>query len=164
MQRRQLTKQPFVGLLERGFLAPVVTDSWPDRDEKGTVVALIGAVDGYAVEVSSNYNLGWGWNKWPYYFIRVFFNTENLSNQALHSRHQQNLIHKNRFPEWSDNYNWYDLAIASMERKILCGHYIQPDGSVIFNIVKRMVVEMKELDLKPVSYDEAKAQWQKIKD
>lgn len=162
MQRKQLMRQPFRELLELGFSAPSDAKSWHELDEKGTLIALVGTLDGYVVEFNSNYDLGWNWNKVPFYLIRVFFNMENLNNQDLQNRYQQNVMQKHRFPEWSDNYDWYDLTVAYVEVKRLCGRFVQPTGSALFETAKSLVLELQELGLKPVSYEEAKIQWQNL--
>jgi len=76
-QRKIPTRKSSRGLLKAGFLPVSCEKVHHEMDGPASAVALVGTLDGFAVEISSNYLTGWG--KFPFYRIRVFFNTDNLS-------------------------------------------------------------------------------------
>ena len=158
LQRKLPSRQPFIGLMKAGFSFPSSSESWHETDETSTVVGLIGEVKGYSVEVSTNYVSGW-W-KTPFYLIRVFFNIDNLTNQQLQIRRQNNLD-CSQYIRWNEQIK---LTATHAEEKWVVSQYGPPRGEVVLTSIEHLVTELKKIGLKPVSYEEATVQWHRIKE
>lgn len=149
-------REPFLGLLKAGFTFPDSAVSWHETDKIGTIIRLIGEVNGYAVEISTNYRPGLWTN--PFYLIRVFFSTDNLALSDLENRHQHNL-ENSQYIRWDDT---ICFAYSHAEKKWLVNNYGPPSGAGMLISINRLITELIKLELRSISYSDAINQWQKL--
>jgi hypothetical protein len=152
-QRRISKRKSFYGLLEAGFLPVTSKEEQYTMDGPASAVALVGTFDGYAIEISSNYLTGW-WT-FPFYRVRVFFDTGDLTHKELLTRRENNLG-RNTFFRWNDDIN---LDVNHVEKRVLVSWYGPVSSQFVLDTAKELIAELKVLSLKPVDYIEGIKQW-----
>ncbi|AMR27213.1 hypothetical protein A0257_08950 [Hymenobacter psoromatis] len=139
-------------MISLGFYVPT-TLCHHESDGPATVIGLVGELQGYAVEISSNYLNGWF--KSPFFIIRVFFNTDSLTTNELLVRREKNLAQSEHI-RWS---NEIKLFTTHIEEKLTISRNGPYSLKLILGIAEDLIAESKKLGLHPVSYNEGVNQW-----
>ena len=153
MQRRLPGCKEFRTLIKSGFWVVPQFNSRHEFDGSSSAVALIGKVEDYAVEISSNYFSSW-WT-FPFYTIRVFFNTDGLTRDELLTRRENNLS-QSAFFRWNED---IVLTCNHVDRKEIGSGFGPPSSHSVLDTAKELVAELRMLGLKPVEYVEGVDRW-----
>lgn len=157
-QQRIWVKPNVIQLLTAGLRRAALNDGLPTMDKPGTVVSLIGEVDGFAVEISTNFRTGLF--VFPFYLIRIYFSADGLDKRELLLRQENNLSH-NRYFRWENA----TLTLTHADYEGGSGYTgIYMSGQGMMDEIAKMISELKTLNLQPISYAEGVIQRQILKD
>ncbi|WP_151089303.1 hypothetical protein [Hymenobacter baengnokdamensis] len=157
-QQKIWLKQNVSPLLFCGLTRAIATDGLPAMDKPGTIVGLIGEVDGFAVEISTNFQTGLF--VFPFYLIRVYFNADGLNKELLQLRCKNNLSLSSYF-RWGNA----TLTLTHADYEGTSGYTgTYMNSQVMLHEIEKIVFELKALNLKPVTYAEGIIQRQTFQD